>query len=278
MTLKQGGRSMRLSSRIDALCSAVPGCSRPVVSKGFCNAHYLQFLKGEPFKHVQNRKPFKRCSVKGCERPHSAYGYCGTHRKQFVRHGVTWKPGTPPGSPIEVNADLATVRLSNGSDCVIDAIDVPLVSPYRWHRGAGGYAQASTRDGSDRKVWMHRVILGIADQSAAVIQGDHIDGDRLNNRRSNLRAVTPAQNAQNAVRPNRRQWRGVTQDKRTGRWKAMVTVNRKIISGGWFSTPEEAREVAIGLRAKYLTHYNEARHEFPAPESTSSALQLAGVC
>lgn len=110
------------------------------------------------------------------------------------------------------------------------------------------------------KLWMHRVILGIQETDARRVQTDHIDGDRLNNRRANLRIVTPAENAQNAVRPNRRTMRGVHLDKRTGRWSAHVTVGGRTISGGVFASIEEAQAKARELRATYLTHHNEARH------------------
>ncbi len=249
-------------------CSADMGCTREVLypSLRLCSGHYQQHRSGKPFtllRHFKGRPAPMPCGFNGCQKESRAHGYCAGHLKQRSAHGDMWPLGRPPGSVIvPTYGGCSIVRLSNsGAPCVIDSNDASLVSSYRWFRGAGGYAQASSRTREpDRKLWMHRIILGISDDNARQVQTDHVDGNRLNNRRSNLRVVTPAQNAQTAVRPNRRTMRGVFFDKRTRRYHATVTVNRKIISGGWHATSEAARVVARSLRAQHLTHHNEERH------------------
>ncbi len=192
-------------------------------------------------------------------------GLCATHIKQFRSRGYTWPIGQPPGSSIYVEGSVARVELSNCPDlCLTDADAVELITGYRWFKGSGGYAQAHPRDGSQNKLWMHRIVLGIAGADSRTTQTDHISGQRLDNRRINLRAVTPAQNAQNAVRPGRESLRGVRFDKRNGRWGAAVRVNHVTISGGWFDSQGEAKKAARELRAQYLTHHNESRHTEPA--------------
>jgi hypothetical protein len=68
---------------------------------------------------------------------------------------------------------------------------------------------------------MHRVILGLRDP---LIQGDHKNGDTLDNRRVNLRQATPSQNARNMKRRRNgtSQFKGVSLDKSRNLWIASI--------------------------------------------------------
>lgn len=71
---------------------------------------------------------------------------------------------------------------------------------------------------------------------------DHIDGNGLNNQRSNLRIATPAQNAANSQIPknNKSGYKGVHwRDDRNG-YVAQIGFNRKRLWIGVFATAEEA--------------------------------------
>jgi hypothetical protein len=72
----------------------------------------------------------------------------------------------------------------------IDSSDFELLNRHEW-RVLSGYA-VTTIDG--QLTSMHRLILGLTDHSVVC---DHIDRDKLNNRRSNLRVVTRVVNAGN---------------------------------------------------------------------------------
>lgn len=73
---------------------------------------------------------------------------------------------------------------------------------------------------------------------------DHIDGDSLNNRIENLRAVTMSQNLQNTKRrrTNTSGYKGVSWSKQRNCWIAQITVNRKCKNLGGYKTKEEAYE------------------------------------
>ncbi len=83
---------------------------------------------------------------------------------------------------------------------------------------------------------------------------DHIDGNRANNRWSNLRDVTRSMNAQNLKRAHADNAAsgllGVYRDKK--KWAASLTVNGKRHRLGNFTTPEEAH--AAYLKAKRELH------------------------
>lgn len=84
---------------------------------------------------------------------------------------------------------------------------------------------------------------------------DHIDGDRSNNRISNLRDVSRAVNAQNLRWNNLNtasKHRGVHFNKPTGRWYAKIKVGGKVFSLGGYANPEDAH--AVYLEAKRRLH------------------------
>lgn len=86
-------------------------------------------------------------------------------------------------------------------------------------------------------------------------QIDHIDGNRKNNKLSNLREATNSENQQNLRRPstaNTSGYIGVSFSKAAKKWKATICLNKKIIHLGVYETPEIAREVY--LKAKKLMH------------------------
>lgn len=90
-------------------------------------------------------------------------------------------------------------------------------------------------------------------------QIDHIDGDRADNRIKNLRLVSNKQNQEN-VGPrsnNSTGFRGVSFNKKSGRYEAYITNNLKKISLGMFDSPEIAASVAAQKRSEMFTH--EAR-------------------
>lgn len=80
---------------------------------------------------------------------------------------------------------------------------------------------------------------------------DHIDGDRLNNRFSNLRDIPRDQNAQNRKHPNAGNptgYLGVNID--SGRFRARIRVGYKLISLGYFGSPEAAHAAYVDAKRR----------------------------
>jgi hypothetical protein len=71
---------------------------------------------------------------------------------------------------------------------------------------------------------------------------DHINGDGLDNRWSNLRLSTRAENIRNSRAPssNTSGFKGVSRSKRSRRWQAHIKVDGRSKHLGCFDTPEEA--------------------------------------
>lgn len=111
-----------------------------------------------------------------------------------------------------------------------DEADRDLVMQYRWRilpsRTPGrNYAQASV---GNTTVRMHQLICGRG--------ADHINGNGLDNRRSNLRPATPGQNAANRKATRSDGVKGVTFHKKSGKWQAAIA--KRYL--GLFATQEEA--------------------------------------
>jgi hypothetical protein len=90
---------------------------------------------------------------------------------------------------------------------------------------------------------------------------DHIDGNGLNNKIENLRPTTPAQNVQNRkISPkNKCGIKGVSWDKNTKKWRAIINAFGKQIYVGRFIELKEA-EQAIN-KARLQLHGQFARFQ-----------------
>jgi len=84
---------------------------------------------------------------------------------------------------------------SKGQDhiCYYDPQDHELISCYNWSLHNRGYAVTTIKG---KPVLMHRLVMGIVDRPD--IEVDHIFHDKLDNRRSQLRICTRAENRRNA--------------------------------------------------------------------------------
>lgn len=111
--------------------------------------------------------------------------------------------------------------------------------------GSHGYAQMF--DGG-KVTLLHRFIMECTPGDGRIV--DHIDRDRLNNLRSNLRFVTASESTQNRRIDN--PFRGAHKHKRGSRWYATVQHERRVLRLGNFNTREEAAAAAAAYRAEHF--------------------------
>lgn len=137
------------------------------------------------------------------------------------------------------------LTLVNGHECLVDLEDIDIAMARRWMARADRgthYAMASiyeNGDGTSRKTSLHREIMGA--KKGEIV--DHINGDGMDNRRSNLRIVSAHQNQHNRRGPNRDNtsgYMGVSFDSFAGKYKASIRIDGKQVSLGRFDNPRHA--------------------------------------
>jgi len=116
-----------------------------------------------------------------------------------------------------------------GSVAIINESDYEKVSAYKWHKSDTGYAVwRGVVNGVKRTVRMHRLITN-APEGLVV---DHLNNDPLDNRASNLRICTQAENSR-----NRKETKGYCWDNEKSKW--LVTYRGKFY--GRYKTEDEAK-------------------------------------
>lgn len=143
---------------------------------------------------------------------------------------------------IQINGDTALIPMHGRKGIfygytAIDLSDLAAVSEISWTLNPNGYAVGRPK-GSAKAVPLHRFLLYGMESGGTT---DHIDGDRLNNRLSNLRKCSNAENCRNTTlsKNNTSGKKGVRKTSH-GRWQARITVDRKEIHIGNYATPGEA--------------------------------------
>lgn len=159
---------------------------------------------------------------------------------------------------IRIEDDIAYIPLSKGHEAIIDASDVDLVSTWHWQsilaKGGRVYAGRKVRTGDHRKwVWLHRVICPPFEGGVT----DHIDGNTLNNRRSNLRPATARQNANNLFIHRQNGSTGIQarvhRDNRSRRCAVRLTI-------GWYGDDSTASEACQKFNKLVLPTIEKALH------------------
>jgi hypothetical protein len=140
---------------------------------------------------------------------------------------------------------MIRVPLPQGQFAVIDD-EMTHLQKLKWSLSTDGYAvrkQPFIR-GYRKQLYLHHVVIGYPLKGYQV---DHINGDRLDNRRANLRFVTKRQNCQNQQCHREGRLAGASRENRpNGRWRSLIYVNGKQIYLGSFDTAQAAHE-------RYLT-------------------------
>ncbi len=166
---------------------------------------------------------------------------------------------------IVIHADHAEIPLHGRNGAFygyakVDLGDLDRVRAIAWTLDPRGYV-AGCPAGNRQSVTMHRWLLFGNSKGRTA---DHRDGDRLDNRRANLRVCTQAENSRNTrlACNNTSGFKGVSSTAE-GRWRARITVERKEVRLGVFDTPEQAA-------AAYDAAAHRFHGEFASPNMEAS--------
>lgn len=193
----------------------------------------------------------KTCSVEGCSNKYHAKGYCQKHYWQMKNYGHILERTTHDPNEIIEYEDYAEIVLydkqhNEVARTIIDLEDVEKIKNYKWSRESAGYVISSTH------IKLHRLIMDCPEDMFV----DHVNHNRLDNRKQNLRTCTKQQN----------NWNKSTQHNNTsgfpginmlpgGKYRVRITMNNRRMHIGCYNTLEEAIEARKQAEVEYFGEY-----------------------
>jgi hypothetical protein len=146
-----------------------------------------------------------------------------------------------------------SIKLTQGFETIVDDDDYEYLSRFPWRakKSRKHWYVVRTAYPGKRTIRMHREIIKPDDG----LEVDHINGNTLDNRRSNLRAATRQEQQQNAGPRAYRRYKGVARMR--SKWAAVLVI-------GLYDTEEEAASARDRV-AKYA-HGDFAYLNFPDAE------------
>jgi len=137
---------------------------------------------------------------------------------------------------------MKQIPLTQGKFAIVDDEDFEFLSQWKWHITTNGYAVRRQKIGEKiANIWMHRVIAKTPDGLVT----DHIDCDKLNNQKANLRCCSKQGNAVNSSKYNKpcsSRYKGVSKMKGRNKWEAYICVDGKKSNIGYFLSEEDAAQ------------------------------------
>ncbi len=134
--------------------------------------------------------------------------------------------------------------------CVIDKEDYEKVKNYRWYCNSSGYAVTAN---SGHVMRLHSVILDCHLSKLSGYTIDHINRNRLDNRKCNLRICTHSENTQNQKRKSTL-FKGIYFNKSNNKWRSLIRMNGITYRLGSYIDPVDA---AIAYDIAALTLYGD---------------------
>lgn len=139
---------------------------------------------------------------------------------------------------------------ATGQTFMVDDEDLGIVSQYSWSINPRGYVMAKVHR---KNISLHRLLLSFPDGIV-----DHINRDKLDNRRSNLRVVNATESSRNrgVSKNNQSGFKGVsTCSGRAWKYRAQINVDGKRVFLGHYKTAEEAHAAYVAAALKYFGEY-----------------------
>jgi hypothetical protein len=209
------------------------------------------------------------CKVEDCETnktniplQRNPCGYCSRHYQQIKKFGCI-KNTIYDKNKIYTDNENCYIslydRLGNEKEevAICDKDDFDLVKNYRWSLFPGNYVW-----NNKNKCFLHNILMSSK-------QIDHVDGNGLNNKRSNLRYANQSQNNMNKriSKNNSSGFKGVHFDNYSKKWIVQIRKNKKLVFKKGVKSKEEAA-ILYDQKAKELfgefarTNEMEKMYEF----------------
>lgn len=155
-----------------------------------------------------------------------------------------------------ISGNVAILQDSKGNEILVDVEDLERIKVCTWCKDrSNGYVKGTV---AGRKVSIHRYLLGFPEGIV-----DHINRNKNDNRKCNLRICTMSESNMNrgVQRSNKIGIKGVAlcqQRDRRSKYKAQINVDGRRIFLGWHRTQEEAKKVYDAAAKKYFGEFAPA--------------------
>ena len=156
-----------------------------------------------------------------------------------------------------INNEYYIGYTQSGKEFYFDKEDYNLVKQYCWDvDDSNGYVKTIDKINNTGKLYFHRLVMGCTKGDGTTI--DHINRNKVDCRKNNLRYVTRCQNNMNACirSDNTSGIKGVYWNKEKSKWEVKITANKQVIFLGYFDKFEDAEIARKNGEEEYFKEYN----------------------
>lgn len=163
----------------------------------------------------------------------------------------------PPFDELRHFIDMKEIKLTRGQVAIVDDEDFDSLNKYKWYalkipHGYYAVRNITSGVGQQKKLKMHRVVMSVTDPCIKV---DHMYGDTLDNRKSQLRICSDSENKRNQVKSRvevlTSKHKGLSYRKAKDKYDVRITIDRRVIHLGSFKDETDAAKAYNDGAIKY---------------------------
>ena len=142
------------------------------------------------------------------------------------------------------------IKLTQGLIAIVDLEDFKYLNLFKWFAKIDDRTYYAARIENGKKIYMHRQIM----QPPCGYVVDHINHQGFDNRKVNLQVITVAENNYNSRKTSKKtssQYKGVSLNKSTNKWRAVICINGLDMHLGYYDCETEAAKVYDEAAKKY---------------------------